>query len=221
MLCNIYRGSAEDVLEAPWKQKIRSTTVTPVVVRRSGHASQEIEQLQSKIQELTALAEQRVKDAWEQGRRAGETTVRKSLEDQVRVATEGLAKAVTEVASTRPEIIRRAEHDTVRLAVEIARRVLHRELAVDRSALEGLIKAAISKLQTQDVYRVRVHPDQEKLMRSCLEQSGRGSVEIMTDPSRSKGTVSFEISRGTLDASVETQLREIENGLADEMRRRS
>jgi flagellar assembly protein FliH len=139
----------------------------------------------------------------------------------VRKTLEGLAATVAEISSTRADTIRRAEADTVRLAIEIARRVLHRELAIDGSALEALMKAAIAKLKNQEIYRIRVHPDQEKIMRSCLEQSGRGSaVEILTDPGQPKGGVSFEISRGTLDASVDTQLREIELGLVDQLERR-
>ena len=118
------------------------------------------------------------------------------------------------MAATRAETIRRAEADTVRLSIEIARRVLHRELSVDGSALEALIKAALEKLQAQEVYRVRVHPDQEKLVRACLDQTGRGqAIEVVGDPVQPRGGAVFEISRGALDASVETQLAEIERGL--------
>ena len=46
------------------------------------------------------------------------------------------------------------------------RRVLHRELSVDPGALGDLVKAALAKLSTQEIYRVRVHPEQEKLMRA-------------------------------------------------------
>ena len=108
----------------------------------------------------------------------------------------------------------------VRLSIEIARRVLHRELAVDGSALEALIKAAIDKLQQQEVYRVPAFiPDQRrKLVRTCLEQAGRGQgIDVIGDPGQAQGGAFFEISRGALDVSVDTQLREIERGLIDEL----
>ncbi len=222
MLCSVYRENEVEVREAPWRRKKPSESVPARSVQPGARTSADAAQLQSKIEEMTALMEQRTRDAWEQGRRAGETAARKSLDDQVRAAVEGLGATVAEVASTRSETIRRAEADTVRLAIDIARRVLHRELSLDGSALEALVKAAITKLQGQEIYRVRVHPDQEKLMRDCLEQQGRGTgVEVISDSTQPKGGVSFEISRGTLDASVDTQLREIENGLVDQMRRRA
>jgi flagellar biosynthesis/type III secretory pathway protein FliH len=37
------------------------------------------------------------------------------------------------------------------------------------------------------------------------------------DVAQSRGGAVFEISRGALDASVDTQLREIERGLADQL----
>jgi flagellar assembly protein FliH len=226
MLCSIYRENEVEVREAPWKQK-RSLPAAALRERQSGQfSSGNVTQLPSRTDELSLArdqqaAEQKVKEAWEQGRLAGEVATKKSLDDQVRVALEGLARTVAEVASARADTIRRAEGDTVRLAVEIARRVLHRELSLDSSALEALIKAAITKLGSQEIYRVRVHPEQAALMRACLEQEGKGTVEVLSDMTQPKGGVSFEISRGTLDASVDTQLREIENGLADQIRRRT
>jgi len=221
MLCNVFRGDEIEVQAAPWRVKGASRTVPSPPRQADPDAPEEIARLRRKIEELNALMEQRGKEAWEQGRRAGDAAARKSLDDQVRTAVEALAKTVAEVSSTRPETIRRAENDTVRLAIEIARRVLHRELSIDTSALEALIKAALDKLRNQEVYRVRVHPEQEKILRTCLEREGRAAVEVLIDPALPKGGVCFEISRGNLDASVETQLREIENGLVDEMRRRA
>ena len=218
MLCSVYSEAEVEVHEAPWRRKGPSRPLPPrpkqpsVATPADGHQH-------VRTEDLHGTTEQRLKEAWEQGHRAGEAAVRKTLDDQVRLAMEGLAKTVAEVSSTRSETIRRAEADTVRLAIEIARRVLHREISLDTSALEALIKAAIAKLRNQEIYRVRVHPDQEKLMRACLEREGRGtSVEVVSDTSLPKGGVSFEISRGTLDASVDTQLQEIENGLVDQMR---
>lgn len=213
---------AAGVQSLPWRQQGQPVPGHERQKRSGPAVSNEVRQLRAKVEELSALVEQRSRESYEKGLRAGDAAARQSLEGEVRSAVETLATTIAEVASTRSETIRRAEADVVRLSIEIARRVLHRELAVDSSALEALIKAAIQKLQQQEVYRVRVHPDQEKLVRACLEQSGRGqAVEVIGDPGQSKGGAFFEISRGALDASVETQLREIERGLIDELQARS
>jgi flagellar assembly protein FliH len=189
---------------------------------RSRGSSPEVQKLRSKVEELTAAQERDKKEAWDQGFREGEIAARARLEAEVRETVSRLAEKISEIAAQRPEMIRRAEADTVRLAIEIARRVLHREISVDSSALSALVGAALEKLGNQEIHRVRIHPDLEKLLKSSLEQAGRSSaIEVLPDPSLPRGGVTFEIGRGSLDASVDTQLREIERGLVDEIRTRS
>lgn len=189
----------------------------------SPHASSaEVQELHSKVAELTSLLDSGTKEAWEQGFRAGDTAARQGFEAELRETVSALARTISETAGQRSEIVRRAEADTVRLAIEIARRVLHREISVDPSALSALVGAALEKLRNQEIYRVRIHPDLEKLVKSLLEQFGRNAaIEVIPDPNLARGGVTFEIGRGALDASVDTQLREIERGLADEIRVRS
>ena len=168
-----------------------------------------------------AAIQQQIRSAFESGVREGEAAARQALEAAVRDAIGQFAQAVTEVASCRAEVIRRAEAEIVQLSVEIARRIVHRELSVDGSALAALIKAALDKLGDQEVFRVRVHPEQQQAMRACLDELGRGSnIDVIGDPSQPRGGAIFEGSRGVLDASIETQLREIERGLADHLQER-
>jgi flagellar assembly protein FliH len=201
----------------------------PVIWRRSipiaTKAAQPVEgmpdellQLRARLAEVSAAAEQQARHAYETGLRTGEANARKAMEPVI----ERLTNSVTEIANLRPEILHRAEADTVRLAIEIARRVVHRELSVDPNALEALTKAALDKLQSQEIHRVRVHPDLEKHVRAAMEKSGRGqNLTVIADASQPPGAILFDIGRGTLDASVTTQLAEIERGLTDQLDNRS
>ena len=171
---------------------------------------------------LERQAEQREREAHAAGFREGEAAGKRSAAAELEPALERLARSIQEMAGLRSAMRREAEADMLRLALEIARRVLHRELAVDPSALEALVHAALEKLQNQEVYRVRVHPSHEKTVKACLEQSGRGqSITVIGDPVQREGGAVFEIGRGSLDASVETQLAEIERGLIDKLEARA
>jgi len=219
MLSKLWRDPDLEIRPIVWR--LGSQTPAKEAPPRATPAFDEAAQLRAKIGELTAQMERQSREAFDAGMRAGEAAARESLEGDVRATIERLAVTISELASLRAETIHRAEVDTVRLAVEIARRVLHRELTVDTSALGALIKAALEKLQAQEVYRVRVHPDQAKIVRSCLDDMGRSpAIEVIHDASQQKGGAVFEISRGALDASVETQLREIECGLTDQLEAR-
>jgi flagellar assembly protein FliH len=221
MLSKVLADSEVDARPLVWRVSKPSLNGTPPPA--PPHPAQdELLQLRARVVQLTAHAEKQSREAFDAGLRAGEAAAKESLETEVRETIARLAASIAEMASLRAETIHRAEVDTVRLAIEIARRVLHRELTVDTSALGALIKAALEKLQAQEVYRVRVHPDQAKIVRTCLDEMGRSqAIEVINDASQSRGGAVFEISRGALDASVETQLREIECGLTDQLEARN
>jgi len=213
--------SADETMISPlsWRQKNRHGPQPAV----SGHesvkvSSEEVQRLRAELADLSASSERIARQSHDSGYREGELAARQALGGEIRACAEKLAQTIADLASTREQTIRRAETDTVRLALDIARRVLHRELSVNSSAVESLVKAALEKLGSQEIYRVRVHPDQEQMVRVCLQQMGRGpEVEIVSDAAQAKGGALFEIKRGSLDASLETQLQEIERGLVDEM----
>ena len=107
-----------------------------------------------------------------------------------------------------------------KLALAIARRVLRRELAVDPDALESLLLGALEKLRGQEISRVRVHPshadaDRRLPSEGVPRRGDRGDPGSGGEP---PGTAIFETERGNLDASIESQLQEIERGLADRLR---
>src|SRR5262249_10799695 len=122
-------------------------------------------------------------------------------------------------AKLRDAIREEATQDTVRLAILVAERILQREVATDSDALAGLVKDAVGKLKSRELKKVRVHPRLEPLVQKCFDASGTpADLVLVADPALKPGDVFFETSQGVLDASIETQLREIERGLTDSLR---
>jgi flagellar assembly protein FliH len=128
---------------------------------------------------------------------------------------------VQELAGLRPRVRADAEQAVVNLALAIARRVLHREIATDPAALLGLVKSAAERVNARELNRLRVAPRDASVLQEHRDRIGLPpGLEISADPALLPGCAIFETVRGELDASVETQLNEIERGLADRMRRR-
>jgi flagellar assembly protein FliH len=166
--------------------------------------------------EAARRLDQTKREAFAEGLAAG----RQQTEEQFRPAVQGLAETLDSLARLRQNIRQETIQDLVHLAISVAARVIHREVAVDPDALAGLIQAAFSKVQSREINRVRMHPILEPLVRKLLEQAGAPkNLVLMPDPSLQPAEVFFETSQGTLDASVETQLREIERGLIDKLER--
>jgi flagellar assembly protein FliH len=163
----------------------------------------------------------RVKAAYQQGFTAAETVAAQNTAQRVEPVISGFNALIGDLAGTGRKFRAEAERDTVKLAIAIARRVLHRELATDPDAILGLVMAAFQKLNARETHRLRVSPHDAALFeqhRGRLEMPP--GLEIAADSSLMAGSAIFETSRGELDASVDTQLSEIDRGFADVMRRR-
>lgn len=158
--------------------------------------------------------------AYQQGFQEGKAAGHQELAPQVQAMHGRLARTIEELTGLRPRLRHEAESDVVALALAIARRILHRELTVDPDALLGLVKAGFEKIELSEVHRVRVSRQDAPLIQQHLENMGLPHrVEVVGDPALERGAALLDSSHGTLDASIETQLAEIERGFADLVRR--
>jgi flagellar assembly protein FliH len=162
--------------------------------------------------------EEIAREAYQRGFSEGKGIGREQAMAELQPVLDRLARTLGELSSLRSRIRKDAEGDLLKLSISVARRVLHRELTLDPESIEGLIRIALEKLQSRDLCRVRVHPDQEPAIRASMERfSNSHKVELIPDPSMQCGDVLFETAHGNIDASIEAQLREIERGFADRL----
>jgi flagellar assembly protein FliH len=202
----------------------------PVVWKRIGPAAagagpgqggdpRESAALQARIAELEREIERREQAALRKGLDQGRAAAGPEAAAQLKPVLERFAMTINELATYRRQLRREAETDLVKLAIAIARRVLRREMTTDPDAMLGLVKAALEKLEGREIERVRVHPADAAAVKQHLEQARTAArFEVVPEPRLERGAAIFETSRGTLDASVETQLDEIQRGLVDRIR---
>jgi flagellar assembly protein FliH len=204
------------VVPLVWRQMRASGTGGAVVDSDDPPDSRE------RLAQLQQQYEQRAREAHAAGLREGEAAGRQHAAAELQPVIDRLARSIEEIGGLRARLRAEAEADLIQLSLAIARRVLRRELAIDPEALHGLVLGALEKLSGQEISRVRVHPAHAALVTESLRQNSTSAkVEVIADPSRQLGAVIFETQRGNLDASVESQLQEIERGLADRLRRQS
>lgn len=172
-------------------------------------ARQELERLRVTLVRQTAEAEQR-------GHAAGRASALAELESEHRAALERLGRGVSELAAVRPRLRREAEADLVRLSLSIAKRVLHRELATDPEAITGVVRAIWDRMDAREIVRLRLSPAEAEAVRRMLSVNpDTARVEVIADAALQTGDVFVDTTRGEADASVRTQLAEIERGFVD------
>jgi flagellar assembly protein FliH len=159
--------------------------------------------------------------AFQKGLEAAAAEAEKRAAARVESVLRNFAAIVQELTTVREQLRRQSEEPMVRLAVAIARRVLHREISTDPEAILGLIRAGLDRLQAREKFRLRLAAADAAVVREHRGRLGLpDSIEIAADNTLTAGSAVFETERGEMDASLAAQLEEIEHGLTDVLRRR-
>lgn len=212
MSCKLAPNSAA-VQAVRWRQ-ISAGVQAPSETPGSANAAElerQIRSIQASHQsELTEVRRAAFDDGLRQGREQAAAAVKE--------AAERLATTLADLSAYKRKLRMDAEREVVKLSVAIARRILNRELATDPDALEGLVHAALAKLQARDVWHVRVPPSALQTTLGCIERAGvTANVNVVADASLQTGDLLIDTPAGELDASVRTQLQEIERGFAERL----
>jgi flagellar assembly protein FliH len=112
----------------------------------------------------------------------------------------------------RHKLMEGAEPELVRLAVGIAERVLHQQIALDRGVVVEMAKVAIARLVEKESVTVRVNPGDLERMREHREELLNGgeikNFRVVEDQRVDRGGVVVETDGGTIDARISTQVNE-------------
>jgi flagellar assembly protein FliH len=186
--------------------------------KQLGAGGAESAECERRLAELERLRQLEKAEAHSRGMEDGWRRAREETAAEVKKGIEQLAHTLEGLAKVKSKLRQEAEQELVKLALAVARRILYRELSTDPSSIEGIVHAALQKLQQREVSRVRVFPQGVAAVRAALDRVGSHSaMEIVADPALAAGALVFETSVGELDASIETQLQEIQRGFADRL----
>ncbi|MGI8741737.1 MAG: FliH/SctL family protein [Bryobacteraceae bacterium] len=211
MSSKLHRGGNPTVESISWRRVAGASP--PPSTNSADHTRHDLEE---QLRRLKLELEERAQAAYRKGLAEGDAVARQQLAGQVGSTVSRLARGIEEISGLRQRFRHEAEAEVVKLALAIARRVLHRELTVDPDALLGIVKSALAKLDSRELHSIRIHPDHAAALQQELQQMGLPArVEVVADPALERGAVILDTTRGALDASVQTQLSEIERGFVD------
>ena len=226
MLSKVLHGESADALELfvfpsagsfePQKRAETSNNVSSTTASPAGQApdrSSEIAELQNQVAVLRDNLSRIERDAFDRGYQQGQT----QSQAEVQPMLQRMNSAILETISLRSDLRRASEKDLVQLALAIAKRVLHREMQVDSSALSALARFAFERMGRAEKYTIRAHPDFANAIEQSLPRRSDASVIVEADPECAPGTLQIRTENGAIDASVESQLEEISRGLADKL----
>lgn len=159
----------------------------------------------------------RERQAGEKGFEDARLRLQQGFEKNLAAERDSLAAALREFAQDRETYFRDVEGDVVRLALEIARKVLHRESQMDPMLLAGAVRVALEKIAEGVAVKLRVPEDQAEKWKELAASlpSSNLKIEVVGDGTLTGPRCLIETEMGMTDASLEAQLGEIERGFFD------
>jgi flagellar assembly protein FliH len=151
--------------------------------------------------------------AYARGVADGERAGRQSASAQADAMVRRLSSALTDLATLRREMMRRAERDLVRLAIAIGEGIVLREVDADRGLLLAMAQKAIANLGERVAATIRLNPRDHQLLSQSGRTLGSDGVTVTADASVPPGGCLIETPFGEIDAGLETQTRELSRAL--------
>jgi flagellar assembly protein FliH len=160
---------------------------------------------------------QQVEESYEKGFEEGKRQAERGLANVFKA----LRDAVEDLVTLKEHVLRASEEDLLKLAVMIARKVIHQEIATDRLILAKVVAAAVSKASDRDELVIRLNPEDHRLVTAHkhLYLNGCGDerfVELRSDDVIAPGGCIVDTIMGEIDARTDSQVDEIFRRLLEE-----
>lgn len=194
-------------------------------------ATEETPEALSRIDEetLARVANEQFQRGLKEGERRGLDQVRDAVERALTQERDGrkndaVARLdhLTESLSRQLQQLQvKAEEAVVKLALSIAEQIVKREVRLDNAIIIQQIREALHRIVGVEHVKVRVHPDDEAMIRAHRTAVMTGSdtlrdLVIEADPSIDPGGCIVESDSGNVDARLSTQMKKIESLFLDQ-----
>jgi len=145
------------------------------------------------------------KAGFEQGYREGEKAGRQYGERLLETAVRRYDATITELAEAHAQILRSMEARTVELALEIARKVIQREVSTDPDLISALAMVALRRVHSHQTITLRVSRHDFSRVQDAVA-GVNGSVSIVEDPILERGDFLIDTGNTHLDGRLQSQV---------------
>ena len=128
----------------------------------------------------------------------------------------GLSSAIEQFMNTKEKIYDEISPKILEISMEVAKKIIKKEVETDKELILGVIKEALEKLtKNEKQILLKVCPEDKEYVKMNIEGlldklQMEAKVSVQQDIKLSKGSVVVETNNGLIDASIDTGLQIIE-----------
>jgi len=142
------------------------------------------------------------------------------LEGRIQAERSKVFETLQKFRGERDRYFVAVEGEVVRLALAIARRILHRESNLDPLLLSGVVRVALEKVADDSTVVLRVPANELEAWQRC-NLTGNGRVpRLLGDEQMEPGECILDTAVGRVGLGIATQLQEIERSFFDLLHQR-
>lgn len=155
-----------------------------------------------------------------EGRRQGRREEVARLRDDVREALRSLTGAAARLRRDHERLLAEAQVAVVDLVLEVAAKLVKREVKLRGDAVHGNLKKALELIFECDSITLQLHPLDVRAVEDSLQENpglaeGIGRVDIRAAPGIARGGCRVLCGEGTVDLTLESQLALIRQALLE------
>jgi len=159
------------------------------------------------------------REAFQKGFESGKTSGLQIFEKKLERALKRFEESLEELSYLRHKIIRQSEKELIALAIEIAKKLVHREVKMDEKIILALVRVAVDKLASRNrIVIVLSQQDYEIVnanLDSILPDHVEREIELKPSAELGRGDCLIESDSGSVDGRLVEQFKEIEAGLIE------
>jgi flagellar assembly protein FliH len=155
------------------------------------------------------------KQAFEQGYAEGERIGKQMGEKMVETVVKRYDNGIAKLAEVQKSLVEAMEEQTVRMALEISRKIIQRELTIDPDLVAALASVALKRVLNHQSITLRVSRQDVDHVRAAVA-AVNGAVTVRDDATLERGDFIIDTAQTHLDGRVASQIETIGRVLFDE-----
>ena len=155
------------------------------------------------------------KQAFEQGYAEGERIGKQMGEAMLETICKRYEKSIGDLTAAHKQMAQAMEEQTVRLSLEIARKIVQRELTMDPDLVAALATVTLKRLSGHQTIALRVSRTDFERVSSAVAKVNP-AVVVKEDPMLERGDFVIETGQTHLDGRLSNQIDTIGRALLEE-----
>ncbi len=199
---------------------LRMQERNPPTTAAPPQASPQAHEPQAPVVDLAQIEKTAYETGFRQGEKAGLAIAEKKIEVNMRRYSE----AILALGKLRSQLYSQVEREVVKLALEVAKKVVHREIQADRDVIQTLVKVALSHVAEKSAVTVHLHPVDYNYLLEHRTELTRGAddgrdIMLLADKSIDRGGCLIKTECGDIDARIEEQFRELDRSFFEGLKK--